>query len=412
MAEKKKPAGTGKRTPRRTTPQKRNTGSGKAPSKQLYILGGILAAVFVLLIGIYVGMKAADKDKEAAKEIKTPLESVQEKVVTKDNEPASVEDADKALKLAMFNLGISNDAITARKLTPGSIPVVTYEISVSEEKQKKLIEEYKAMLDEMGFSTSEGDNLSASNEKGSIVLEFPEEKTAEKPKTAVLPANAPKMAILIDDCGYSIPLAKRLAAVKYPLTFAILPHLPYDSETADIARAGGKTVFLHFPMEPLAYPEVDPGKGAVLLNMPPAIIEAQADDDVKQLGGKIDGFNNHMGSAFTENRAKMTQVLTFMKKHTNMYVDSYTSGKSVAYETCLELGLNCGQNRKFIDNENDETYIRKKITEGIELAKKNGSLIMIGHLRAETVYVLEKHLADIEKAGVRIVSIKELVHSK
>lgn len=408
MAERKKPA--------RKPGRRRTTGAGKtASSKQLYILGGILAAVLVLLLGIYLGMKAAGKSElTEKKEIKSPLSSVQEEVVTKDNKSATVEEADKALKLVMFNLGISSETIKSRKMDDGSVPVITYVISLSEDKKDELTEELRPMLENLGFKTTLSDNLSASGENGSIILIFPVEKTEkpkDKDKPVVLPADAPKLAILIDDCGYSVPLAKRLAAIKYPVTFAILPYLPHDTETAEIARAGGKTVFLHFPMEPLSYPDTDPGKGAVLLNMPPSIIEAQADNNVKRIG-KLDGFNNHMGSAFTESETKMEQVLGFMKKHTDTYIDSYTSGKSVAYDVCLKQGMKCGQNRKFIDNENNETYIRKKIMEGVELAKKNGSLIMIGHLREETVRTLEKHLADVEKAGVRIVSIKELAHRK
>ncbi|MGE4497154.1 MAG: divergent polysaccharide deacetylase family protein [Deferribacterales bacterium] len=408
MAERKKPA----RTPRKRRP----AGAAKtASSKQLYILGGILAAVLVLLLGIFLGMKAAGKAGTAdKKEVKTPLSSVQEEVVTKDNKSATTEEADKAIKLAMFNLGIDSEAIKSRKMDDGSIPVITYVISLPEDKKEELTGELQPMLEDMGFKTTLSDNLSASNENGSIILIFPAEKTEkpkDKEKPVVLPPNAPKMAVIIDDCGYSIPLAKRLAAIKYPVTFAILPYLPHDSETAEIARKAGKTVFLHFPMEPLSYPDTDPGKGAALLNMPPSIIEAQADNNVKQIGW-IDGFNNHMGSAFTESETKMEQVLGFMKKHTDTFIDSYTTGKSAAYDVCLKQGMLCGQNRKFIDNENNETYIRKKIMEGVELAKKNGSLIMIGHLKDETVSTLEKHLADVEKAGVRIVSVKELVHRK
>jgi len=410
MAERKKPA----RTPRKRKP---STGAAKkaASSRQLYILGGVLAVLLVLLLGVYLGMKAAEKSETAEKrEVKTPLTSVQEEVVTKDNKSATIDEADKALKLVMFNLGIGSDSIKSRKMDDGSIPVATYTLSLPKDRQKELTAELQPMLEEMGFKTTLADNLSASNENGNIIIEFLIEKV-EKPKDmdkpVILPPNAPKLALLIDDCGYSVPLAKRLAAIKYPVTFAILPYLPHDAETAEIARKAGKTVFLHFPMEPLSYPGTDPGKGAVLLNMPPSIIEAQADNNVKQLG-RIDGFNNHMGSAFTENTKKMEQVLGFMKKHTDTYVDSYTSGKSVAYDVCLKEGMKCGQNRKFIDNENNETYIRKKIMEGVALAKKNGSVIMIGHLRDETISTLEKHLGDIEKAGVRIVSIKELAHKK
>lgn len=70
-------------------------------------------------------------------------------------------------------------------------------------------------------------------------------------------------------------LAEQLAAIKYPITFAVIPYTPYGKETAKLARKAGKTVFfIHFPMQPKSYPKFDPGKGALLLNMPKTIIAA------------------------------------------------------------------------------------------------------------------------------------------
>jgi polysaccharide deacetylase 2 family uncharacterized protein YibQ len=419
MAERKNSNGrpsaakrtSGKRAPqrKRTTPKKKT----EAQKKQLTILGGVLAAVIVLFIGMLIGMSAAKKDSKANIPLKTPLESVQEEVVTKDNASATLEDADRALKLTMFNLGIPAETIKSRQLTEGSVQVVTYEMILDEKDKSKLTDEYALKLKDMGFEVTGENGFSASNGAAVVILGFAEpepvkEPTVVKSKRPVLPANAPKMAIIIDDCGYNLDLAKTLSSVDFPLTFAIIPYTAHDSETAELVHKKGQAVFLHFPMEPLSYPKTDPGKGAVLLNMPASIIEAQVNANVKRLG-KIDGFNNHMGSAFTENKKKMTQVLTFMKPYTNVYIDSYTSGKSVAFDTCKELGLKCGQNRKFIDNDSNPQYILGKIRDGISLAKKNGSLIMIGHLRDSTVDVLEKHLIDIEKAGVKVVPVQELL---
>jgi polysaccharide deacetylase 2 family uncharacterized protein YibQ len=367
-------------------------------------------------------MKAAgtgDKPKPP-KETKPPVT-----IIEKKEKPATLEDADKAIKIALYDNSIDASAVKTKKLDDGTTPIATYVIEINKNARKDVLASMRGLFEDIGFKTTGEGDFSASNEACGIIVIFtepktdpttekPSEKPTEKPvveKPIVLPANAPKLAIVIDDCGYSLPLAKRLAAIKYPVTFAIIPHTEFDSETAEIARAAKKTVFLHFPMEPLSYPEFDPGQGTVLTNMPPAIIEAQANNNVKQIG-KIDGFNNHTGSAYTENKVKMQQLLGYMKKHTDTFLDSWTSSKSVAYQTCLELGMKCAVNRKFLDNENDEEYIRKKIAEGIEQAKKTGSTIMIGHLRENTVRVLEKYASDIEKAGVRIVPVTELTHKK
>lgn len=188
---------------------------------------------------------------------------------------------------------------------------------------------------------------------------------------------------------------------------AIIPHTQFAKETSKIARKNGKTVFLHQPMQPESYPETDPGKGAILLNMPESLIKTSIDQNVKDIG-EIDGFNNHMGSALTQNSEKMQQVFKHISKYTRTFVDSYTAKGTVAYDECKSAGFRCGINRKFIDNESDYDYIRSKIIEGTEIARNDGSIIMIGHLREGTVEALAKIMPELEKAGYNLVSATEL----
>lgn len=217
-----------------------------------------------------------------------------------------------------------------------------------------------------------------------------------------------RVAMVIDDCGYSASLAEKLASVKYPLAMAVIPYTPYSRQTAGIIKSHGKVLFLHQPMQPKAYPSVDPGKGAILLNMPESLVDLWLKNNVNDLGGRIDGFNNHMGSALTENTDKMDQVFTAMKQYTNFYVDSYTSPASVAYDECKKFGLACAQNRRFIDNESDPDYIRGKLMDGVKQAKANGSIIMIGHLRDNTVAVLLDMMPKLAAMGVQFVPVREL----
>ena len=216
-----------------------------------------------------------------------------------------------------------------------------------------------------------------------------------------------KIAIVIDDAGSNLFLADRLTKLKIPMVIAILPHTVSSKETADLARTRGKSVFLHYPMEPLNYPSDDPGEGAVLLSMPEMLIQAVSKNNVENLG-QIDGFNNHMGSAVTENPVKMRQIMESMRLYANTFVDSKTSNKSVAYEVCLEAGFSCGINRKFLDNSNEHSYIASKMYEAAELAEKQGGVIVIGHLRIDTIAVLETVVPELQKLGYQFVPINSI----
>ncbi len=218
-----------------------------------------------------------------------------------------------------------------------------------------------------------------------------------------------KFAVLLDDGGHNLELAKEFAAMKYPVAVAVLPHLEYTKQTAQIAKKAGKVVFLHFPMAPKSYPNTDPGKGAVIPSMPAILISGVVKENFESLGVKADGFNNHMGSAITEDEVKMKHILEESSKYTSRYVDSRTTAQTVAYRECKKNGkFKCGENRIFIDNDNHIEAILAKIYEAADKARREGSLIAIGHIRQNTIQALKIALPELEKRNYKLVSVTEL----
>ena len=53
------------------------------------------------------------------------------------------------------------------------------------------------------------------------------------------------------------------------ITVSILPHSPHNRAIANDAHKQGIEIMLHLPMEPIEYPSVDPGPGALLSEMNP-----------------------------------------------------------------------------------------------------------------------------------------------
>ena len=248
-------------------------------------------------------------------------------------------------------------------------------------------------------------------EKKEPVKEKPQ--VAETPKYPPLPPYSKKQvkfAILLDDGGNSAELAKEYADIKYPVAVAVLPHLEHSRYTAEVAKKAGKTVFLHFPMAPKSYPNTDPGRGAVLPNMPELLISGVVKENFESLGIKVDGFNNHMGSAITEDAHKMSQILSASKKYTNRFVDSRTTAQTKAYEECKKAGYKCGENRLFLDNDNSVEAILAKIYEAAEKSRDDGSIIAIGHVRPNTLAALKIALPQLEKLNYHLVDIKKLIN--
>jgi polysaccharide deacetylase 2 family uncharacterized protein YibQ len=115
-----------------------------------------------------------------------------------------------------------------------------------------------------------------------------------------------------------------------------------------------------------------------------------------------------MGSAVTADAEKIRQVLAALSRYTDTFVDSKTTPNTAAYRVCKELGLKCAQNQRFLDNENDRAYIAKKLYEAFSAADRGEAIIVIGHLRLDTVVVLETVVPELVKRGYRFIPISDL----
>ena len=59
----------------------------------------------------------------------------------------------------------------------------------------------------------------------------------------------PRLAIIIDDIGFSRSIAQQFLNLKVPITFAILPKLEKSRDLAEEIHAQGHEIMLHQPME-------------------------------------------------------------------------------------------------------------------------------------------------------------------
>ena len=427
------------------TPKRRSSGSKKikAANKKAALAIGVFAALLISLAVAGIYAIKSDKDASSVPEKKaTPPQAAVEHAEKKEPDNATQSDVKKdeeisaLIRLVLFDHEISRSSVEERvSSTAGGKKSYFFNVKCYSDTALNVKEALRSVLTKQGYKVEvSGNKLTASSGKDSVQVAFivsdpVQSKTDTPPKKANKntqvqsktethslpkpPAPAEKvvkMAILLDDGGNSYELAERFAKLKYPVAVAILPHLGHTKETAKVASAYGKTIFLHFPMQPKSYPSSDPGEGAALLSMPEILIDGVTKKNFDALGGvPIDGFNNHMGSAITEDRVKMAQIFKAAKNYTDTFIDSRTTAQSVAYDECVKANMRCGINKKFIDNDNDVNLIIERLYEAAELAKKNGEVLVIGHIRQKTIEALEIALPILESKKIAIVPLKTMV---
>ncbi len=218
-----------------------------------------------------------------------------------------------------------------------------------------------------------------------------------------------KVAIVLDDFGYNYKNVETVMELKKPVTFSILPHLPYSKTISERAHQEGDEAILHLPLEPqekekYVRPEVNTittamKQGEVLERLTKAL----------ETTPFVNGVSNHQGSKATENAVLMRTIFTELKKRNLFFLDSLVSNKSVCKRIAKETGIRFGRRDVFLDNKEDFEYISRQMQQLIKRAKQNGYAIGIGHDREKTVAALSKLMPEAEKAGIEFVFLSELI---
>ena len=229
---------------------------------------------------------------------------------------------------------------------------------------------------------------------------------------APLNGRRPKLAIMIDDLGHNYGRVPRgLLDLGIPITASILPERRYSGRLEREARERGHAVFLHLPMEPLGYPDKDPGAGALFTSM-------SRDTILEILRGhrerfkRLDGFNNHMGSRATASDAVLAPLLDWAEAEGLLVVDSMTDARSKLYIEANRRGLPALRVDLYLDGEEeDEAQIMENIAIAAETARLRGWAIAICHPRAETLRALENMTPRLGDYGLDFVTLPELYGS-
>ena len=220
---------------------------------------------------------------------------------------------------------------------------------------------------------------------------------------------SPRIAIIIDDIGYNIPLGQRTVNLEGKITLAVLPKTPGAQLLAKAGFASGKEIMLHAPMS--NFNEFDLGPGALTEDLSKSDFIRTLNEDINNIPHVV-GVNNHMGSRLTTLKEQMSWVMEVLKERDLYFVDSLTNGSSVAYRTAKRLGLTSTQRDIFLDHNIDEAYISRQFQKLIKRAHNQGYAIGIGHPYPETLSVLERLLPTLKKHGVELMYVSSLINPK
>ncbi|MGK9174736.1 divergent polysaccharide deacetylase family protein [Yokenella regensburgei] len=219
-------------------------------------------------------------------------------------------------------------------------------------------------------------------------------------------AFAGKLAIVIDDFGYRPQTENQVIAMPAALSVAVLPNAPHAREMATKAHNAGHEVLIHLPMAPLSKQPLE--KDTLRPEMSSAEIERIISEAVSSVPYAT-GLNNHMGSAMTSSLFGMQKVMQALERYDLYFLDSMTIGNSQAMRAARGTGVKVIKRRVFLDDTQNEGDIRRQFTRAVELARRNGSAIAIGHPHPSTVRVLSQMISNLP-ADITLVRAGSLLN--
>lgn len=239
--------------------------------------------------------------------------------------------------------------------------------------------------------------------------EFPTAVLPEPlPDFRAAPAQGADIVLIIDDLGNSLGAGQRALALPADITFAVLPHTPHAHTLAEQAHTRGKELMLHAPMSNLSRMPLGPGGLTPELN----------EEDFRHVLEEslaavphIKGVNNHTGSDLTARQQPMQWLMDTLGSHQLYFVDSLTTKESVAGDTAAKNGIPFLRRHVFLDHSTEPVAIDSQFRRLLDIARRDGLAVGIGHPYPQTMEYLEQVLPELDALGYRLRFVSDVLPS-
>lgn len=217
------------------------------------------------------------------------------------------------------------------------------------------------------------------------------------------------VVIVIDDMGVDQKRSVRTTGLPGPLTLSYLPYGRGLAEQAGAARSRGHELMLHLPMQAEGK-GTDPGPGALLTSLDATEVRRRTQAALRSFSGFV-GVNNHMGSRFTADAARMAVVMGEIRQAGVFWLDSRTTARTVGVDQAKSNGILALSRDVFLDDDPSLAAVRRQLAALEAVARRQGHGIAIGHPKDDTIAALTEWLPTLEAKGFVLVPITALLRT-
>ena len=247
-------------------------------------------------------------------------------------------------------------------------------------------------------------------DKKQIYSEKQQKESAKKDDFAVVPftpnssvKGRAKLVLIIDDVA-TFEHASMVKSIGLKITPSIFPATKTHPDTPNIARTF-EFYMIHLPMQAKHFdsPEI----GTLTIN---ESFESMLEKikKIRKDFPRAKYTNNHTGSRFTSDYDAMDKAYRALIEQGFIFVDSKTIAQTAVARAAKKYNQPYISRDIFLDDDPSAGAVRRELVAAVNLAKKRGYAIAIGHPKKNTIAVIKASKNNILK-DVEVVYLKDIL---
>ena len=258
--------------------------------------------------------------------------------------------------------------------------------------------------------TKKSETEPGKKDKKQIYSEKPQKESAKKDDFAVVPftpnssvKGRAKLVLIIDDVA-TFEHASMVKSIGLKITPSIFPATKTHPDTPNIARTF-EFYMIHLPMQAKHFdsPEI----GTLTINESFESMHEKI-KKIRKDFPRAKYTNNHTGSRFTSDYDAMDKAYRALIEQGFVFVDSKTIAQTAVARAAKKYNQPYISRDIFLDDDPSAAAVRRELIAAVNLAKKRGYAIAIGHPKKNTIAVIKASKNNILK-DVEVVYLKDIL---
>ena len=212
-----------------------------------------------------------------------------------------------------------------------------------------------------------------------------------------------KLVLIIDDVA-TFEHASMVKSIGLKITPSIFPATKTHPDTPNIARTF-EFYMIHLPMQAKHFdsPEI----GTLTINESFESMHEKI-KKIRKDFPRAKYTNNHTGSRFTSDYDAMDKAYRALIEQGFIFVDSKTIAQTAVARAAKKYNQPYISRDIFLDDDPSASAVRRELVAAVNLAKKRGYAIAIGHPKKNTIAVIKASKNNILK-DVEVVYLKDIL---